>query len=114
MKQMFDDYYKCFGCGNDGVKSKPAEDESASYGARRGRTANTPNTKRGEANSENMTCNECVVNRIGYAQAYVPYQTDTEMYGTEMGLESGTVFTALNMPYKRGTNLELFGREASV
>lgn len=34
--------------------------------------------------------------------AYVPYQTDTEMYSDEQALCSGTLYKNLDKPFKRG------------
>lgn len=61
--------------------------------------------------SNNINCNECIIKKVGYAQAYVPYQMNTELFGVDESLVNGTVFTALNQPYVKGMDLELFYKE---
>lgn len=50
-------------------------------------------------------CNNCVVDNIGYAQAYVPYQETTRIMTQEKSLACGTVFTELVDPYVKGSSL---------
>ncbi len=82
MKQMYDEYYKRCSCDKCS-KCTPTQ---------------TPN----------------IPKPMGamYAQAYVPDQTDTQLFNPTMSLESGTAFAALNMPYQKGKNLKFFGKEA--
>lgn len=61
--------------------------------------------------NEDMRCNQCVIDMIGYAQAYVPSQQDTSMLEPEQGLISGTIYSALNMPYVKGSALKRFSGE---
>ena len=59
-------------------------------------------------------CSNCVMNRIGLAQAYVPSQPYTSPMTQEQSLICGTVFSDLAMPYCSGWNIYRFGKEASV
>ena len=56
-------------------------------------------------------CNNCVMNRIGLAQAYIPSQTYTPPMPEDQSLICGTVFSELAMPYCSGWNLYRFRRE---
>ncbi len=53
-------------------------------------------------------CNRCIIEKIGYAQAYVPYQEDTNTVSEGQSLLTGTVFSALEMPYEKGSALRRF------
>lgn len=67
----------------------------------------TPDTTMGD-------CNACVMERIGLAQAMVPFQTYEAPMEEEQSLICGTAFADLVMPYCSGWNLYRFGREAEV
>ena len=112
MKQMFDDYYKCFGSGDETPTTDNGATDIGTGTKPDNADNNTYTDTKNDSTQNNLSCNACVVNRIGYAQAYVPNQTDTAMYDAQNGLKNGTAYTALNMPYNRGTNLKLFGGEA--
>lgn len=53
-------------------------------------------------------CNACVIDAIGLAQAYVPYQPDATTMGLEQSLVCGTAFPSLVKPYVSGMNLKIF------
>ncbi len=53
-------------------------------------------------------CNTCVLEAIGLAQAYVPYQPDGKTMGLEQSLVCGTAFPGLVKPYVSGMNLKRF------
>ncbi|MBQ2879665.1 MAG: spore coat associated protein CotJA, partial [Anaerotignum sp.] len=57
------------------------------------------------------SCNACVMERIGPAQAYVPSQSYTAPMEQEQSLVCGTVFSELVMPYCKGWNLYRFSKE---
>ena len=54
------------------------------------------------------SCNQCVVDNIGYAQAYIPYQENTTLMSENESFTSGTVFEALSKPYEKGSALMRF------
>lgn len=57
-----------------------------------------------EVLSEDMemvdSCNQCVFELVGYAQAYVPYQMTYTLLQSEKALACGTAFMELVSPYK--------------
>ena len=53
-------------------------------------------------------CNTCVIDAIGLAQAYVPYQPDAVTMAAEQSLVCGTAFPSLVKPYVAGANLRIF------
>jgi hypothetical protein len=53
-------------------------------------------------------CNSCVIDAIGLAQAYVPYQPEAATMAAEQSLVCGTVFPSLVKPYVAGANLRIF------
>lgn len=59
-------------------------------------------------------CNDCVLEDVGLAQAYVPYQNYETLFAPEQGLVCGTAFPSLVMPYTQGMNLKRYGREGSA
>ena len=63
------------------------------------------------ANASMNGCSNCVMNRIGLAQAYVPSQPYTTPTEEEQSLICGTGFSDLAMPYCSGWNLYRFRRE---
>ena len=65
----------------------------------------TPDTSMGD-------CNTCVIERIGLAQAMVPFQPYQAPMEQEQSLVCGTAFADLAMPYCSGWNLYRFRREA--
>ena len=67
----------------------------------------TPDTNMGD-------CNTCVLERIGLAQAMVPFQPYEAPMEAEQSLVCGTAFTSLSMPYCSGWNLYRFGKEAEA
>ncbi len=79
-------------CGNTGNNMKPDVDMKPDMGEE----------------DMDLSCNQCVIDKIGLAQAYIPYQTDMSMMDGVSGLKAGTVFTQLNQPYQKGLDLKLF------
>lgn len=51
------------------------------------------------------SCNACVLDKIGLAQAYIPYQTTLNIMGEARSLACGTIFSDLVSPYRKGTGL---------
>lgn len=47
-----------------------------------------------------------VVEFYGFGRAYIPFQELTEAYSPEKGLERGTIFPELDIPYEHGTRVE--------
>ena len=58
------------------------------------------------------SCNSCVIERVGLAQAFVPTQPYQMPMEEEQSLVCGTVFSDLAIPYCSGWNLYRFGKEA--
>lgn len=89
MKQVYDEYYKICGCtreNNDCSCVKPSD----------------PCDKtKDDFCYEVLDCNDCVMERTGLSESYVPYQTDFELMDSEKSLTEGTVFKSLVMPYGR-------------
>ncbi len=56
-------------------------------------------------------CNACVIERVGLAQAMVPFQPYEAPMEQEQSLVCGTAFADLAMPYCSGWNLYRFRRE---
>ena len=56
-------------------------------------------------------CNACVMEHIGLAQAFVPFQPAQMPMEQEQSLVCGTAFSDLVMPYCSGWNLYRFGKE---
>lgn len=54
---------------------------------------------------EDVSCNECVLQKVGLAQAMVPMQPYETPSTPEQSLVCGTAFSALSMPYKSGTHI---------
>lgn len=52
-----------------------------------------------------MDCNRCVIERIGLAQAFVPFQPNANAMEPEQALVCGTAFPDLSMPYVKGSDL---------
>jgi hypothetical protein len=50
---------------------------------------------------EVLECNDCVIDHVGLAQAYIPYQTDFVTFSQEESLACGTIFPQLSIPYTR-------------
>jgi len=80
--------------------------------------ASTQNAAAKTAGSTNMlsdkpidSCNACVMERIGPAQAYVAFQSYAVPMEQEQSLVCGTVFSELVMPYCKGWNLYRFSKE---
>jgi len=51
-----------------------------------------------------MDCNTCVLEAIGLAQAFVPFQPDGVPMGLEQSLICGTAFEGLVKPYVKGSS----------
>ena len=56
---------------------------------------------------ERQTCNQSsgmsvFPEKVSVAMAYVPFQTDSEVYTCEKALKQGTVFPALDKPFTMG------------
>lgn len=86
MKQVYDEFYKIFGCNTScgGKKCPDPCDISPDNFC-----------------FEPADCNDCIIERIGLAEAYVPYQTDISLMEPEKSLELGTAFEELVIPYTR-------------
>ena len=57
-------------------------------------------------NPSRMECNTCVIEEVGYAQAYVPYQETMNIMSKEKSLCNGTIFSELVQPYVKGSSLK--------
>ena len=58
------------------------------------------------------SCKNCVMERIGPAQAFIPSQPYTSPTEQEQSLICGTTFSDLVIPYCSGWNLYRFRKEA--
>lgn len=54
---------------------------------------------------EDMSCNDCIIKKVGLAQAVVPIQPYETPSAPEQSLVCGTAFSALSMPYQSGTHI---------
>lgn len=52
-----------------------------------------------------LDCNTCVLQSIGLAQAFVPFQPNANTMEPAQSLICGTAFSDLVMPYVKGSNL---------
>lgn len=54
-------------------------------------------------------CNNCIVEKVGLAQAYVPFQMDFDLMEENRSLACGTAFPELVSPYRKNMdNLSIF------
>ena len=53
-----------------------------------------------------MDCNTCVIQSIGLAQAFVPFQPNANTMDLDQSLICGTAFADLVYPYTRGSHLK--------
>lgn len=53
-----------------------------------------------------ISCNDCVLQAIGLAQAFVPFQPNAVTMDKEQSLVCGTAFPDLVQPYVKGSNLK--------
>jgi len=89
MKQVYDKYYQIKGCRKNDMQCTQQCTDNCE---------NTPVDFCYEA----ADCNDCIIERTGLAEAYVPYQTDLELMDGAESLKLGTVFKMLVKPYERG------------
>ncbi|MCJ7854968.1 spore coat associated protein CotJA [Lachnospiraceae bacterium NSJ-143] len=88
MKQVYDEYYKIFSCRNNkncGCQKCPDPCDM------------TPD----DFCYEPADCNDCIIERVGLSEAYVPYQTDFDLMDPEESLMLGTAFKNLVIPYSK-------------
>ncbi len=57
------------------------------------------------------SCNTCILQTVGLAQAMVASQPYTAPKSQEQSLICGTIFTDLSMPYPQGFHLWAAGKE---
>jgi len=93
LTQNYEDYYTAFGC----QKRKDTEECKCVKSKFEDACAITPD----DFCYEVLECNDCVMEHVGLAQAYVPYQTDFTIFSQEESLACGTVFPQLVIPYCR-------------
>ena len=65
----------------------------------RNNNINTPDKNPDDNTS--FDCNSCIIDKIGLAAAYVPYQEKSVLMESDKSLTCGTVFPELVMPYKK-------------
>ena len=87
MKAVYEDFYKVHGCAN-------------------GRCECEKNDKNCDALAESLChevkeCNDCMLENVGLAKGYVPYQCDLDVMMPDVSLINGTVFAGLVKPYKK-------------
>ncbi len=88
MKQVYDEYYRIFSCNKTNKNCECPKKEDP--------CENTP-----EFCYEIADCNDCIIERVGLSEAYVPYQTDFDIMETDESLVLGTTFKNLVIPYKK-------------
>lgn len=59
-------------------------------------------------------CNDCIRQKVGLAQAYIPVQDYETQFAPEQGLVCGTAFPSLVMPYTQGMHLKQYAKEGSA
>lgn len=89
MKQVYDEYYKICGC------TRKADDCSCK------KQVSPCDEKSDDFCYEILDCNDCVMERTGLSEAYVPYQTDFDIMSEQNSLAEGTVFKNLVIPYNK-------------
>ncbi len=90
MKEVYEDFYKIHSCNtstcenlkNDSTCSALAETLCV----------------------DTIECNDCLLDTVGLAQAYVPYQTDLDVMEADCSLVLGTAFKQLVKPHKKFMN----------
>lgn len=91
MKQVYDNYYQISGCKRNDVNCSV-------------KCADNCDISPVDFCYEAADCNDCIIDRTGLAEAYVPYQTDLEIMSPEESLKLGTIFKSLVKPYERRMN----------
>lgn len=102
MKEMCRNFVCNNRCSTTGQNCANMQRSSSSMAATP--AALTPDTTMGD-------CNACVMERIGLAQAMVPFQPYEAPMEQEQSLVCGTAFANLAMPYCSGWNLYRFAKE---
>jgi len=87
MKAVYEDFYKIHGCDYDRCDCKKND-------------RNCDVLSAGLCHETNE-CNDCMLENVGLARAYVPYQCDLDVMTKEASLVHGTVFARLVKPYKK-------------
>lgn len=54
-----------------------------------------------EVTKDKCNPNQNCINTLPIARAYIPSQRDTSTYPVIQGLKEGTIFSELNIPYKK-------------
>lgn len=88
MKQVYDEFYKITGCRR--------MEKDCSCGKHPDPCDITPE----DFCYEPADCNDCIIERIGLSEAYVPYQTDFDIMEADKALMLGTAFKNLVIPYR--------------
>lgn len=95
MTQNYEDYYMAFGC------QKQKCTDGCQYQRVAGKREDPCDITTEDFFYDVLECNDCVMEHVGLAQAYVPYQTEFTTFSQEESLACGTVFPQLVMPYTR-------------
>lgn len=61
-----------------------------------------------------QSCNACVIEKIGLAQAFVAAQPYQAPSSPEQSLVCGTAFSDLSMPYTQGSHIRQNAREVTA
>lgn len=93
-----------FVCNTGGCPRQSANTQHSASPMAANPAAIIPDTSMGD-------CNACVIERVGLAQAMVPFQPYEAPMEQEQSLVCGTAFVDLAMPYCSGWNLYRFRRE---
>jgi|GEM_PF-2343800 len=106
MKQAYGNYYKIFGC----ARKKCGCEESSACEAKAEAAETTCEDIKNKYCFEAADCNDCIIERTGLADAYVPYQPEFDVMAPEKSLICGTVFQSLAMPYKKSGCVQKGGK----
>jgi hypothetical protein len=98
MKESYGNYYKIFGCA---CKGCGCNEKNKCEGRTAGAEAALCENAKDQFCFEPVDCNDSLIEMIGLADAYVPYQTEFSLMSPEKSLVCGTVFAGLVIPYKR-------------
>lgn len=83
----------------NGVMLDSVKQNNMNMGVMPGSVDLRPNITSG--GSMSVQCNTCVMNHVGLAQAYVPYQMELGLKDQETALACGTAFSQLVQPWVR-------------
>jgi hypothetical protein len=94
MRTVYEDFYKIHGCAKDKCS---CNNKDCSCGKNKEKC----DMLQEELCFEISDCNDCVIENVGMAQAYIPFQTEFNPMEPCCSLMYGTVFPCLVQPYNK-------------